>query len=138
MILTRSLRVAAVGAGTLAMSLGLATAPAAAANAATKPATVLPYVCRVGGHAPCWAVTQHSPVYLYGHSGGRTNVTGDLAMITCYYYGTPVVSGDDVEDHVTELRTNAGTYKSVDGHIPDWDMDLHDNNPWQVGIPYCG
>lgn len=136
-MINRSFKALAVAAGGLAMSLGLGVAPAVSAANAATPETVLPYICRVGGHSPCWAVTQHSPVYLYGHSGGKTNVTGDLALISCYYYGTPVVSGDNVEDHVTELRTNAGTYKSADGHIPDWDIDLQQHNPWQVGIPHC-
>jgi hypothetical protein len=120
-------------------SAALLAAPAATASAA--PAGGIPpppYDCQVNGLAPCAARTQHTPVILYFHNGGSENIGTTLVQITCYYPGTPVINGDNIEDHVDLIYDSTpGETTSVDGHVPDYNVDLGGNNPWTDGIPPC-
>jgi hypothetical protein len=58
----------------------------------------------------------------------------DLVEISCYYEGTPVAYGDNYEDHVIKEYSGG---ESLSGHIPDFFINLGDNNPPNVGIPPC-
>jgi hypothetical protein len=116
-------------------SAALLAAPAAQAGGIPPP----PYDCQVNGSAPCAARTQHTPVVLYFHNGGSENIGLALVRITCYYPGTPVVNGDNIEDHVDFIYdlSQPGGGTTVDGHVPDYNIDLGGNNPWTDGIPPC-
>lgn len=92
--------------------------------------------CKVGGTAPCVAGTQDPPVYFYPHSGGSENVGIVEITISCYYFGTPVVNGDNVEDHAVFMIQNGAGFV-VNGHVPDAKVDLGGHNPWDDGIPEC-
>ena len=121
-------------------SAGLLAAPAATASAAPAGGIPLPPIsCAVNGTAPCAARTQHTPVILYFHNGGSENIGLVTVQISCYYPGTPVVNGDNIEDHVTFIYdlSQPGGGTTVDGHVPDYNIDLGGNNPWTDNIPPC-
>jgi hypothetical protein len=122
-----------------ATGAGLAVPPALTAPA--QPALSFPpniHVCTVGGTAPCDATTQHTPVFFYPHDGSaRKNIGIVTVLITCHYTGTPVVNGDNVEDHVTQIIRSDGTAINVNGHVPDYNINLNGHNPGDDGIPAC-
>jgi hypothetical protein len=128
----------AVAVGLIAL-VALAPAPianAAAASPKSSPPGLITW-CEPGGSIPCLAPLQHPPVTYYGHYGGtETFPSNDLVEISCYYFGSPVVHGDNVEDHVVALATISGP-EPLNGHVADWDVNLGGKNPWQVGIPAC-
>ncbi len=133
----------------------LPTGPALASPATKSRSTALPAltakapttasfppninVCKVGGTAPCDASTQHAPVYLYPRSGDpRENIGIVTVQIKCYYLnGTPVVNGDSTEDHVVQIIQLDGFVRNVDGHVPDYNVDLGGHNPADDNIPKC-
>jgi hypothetical protein len=113
-----------------------ATATAAMASPAKPPPGLITW-CEPGGSIPCLAQLQHPPVIYYGHSGGSQQLpSDDLVEISCYYFGSPVLHGDNVEDHVVALATPSGP-TPLNGHVPDWNVNLGGHNPWQEGIPAC-
>lgn len=136
----RGVRFVLVG---VAVSVGLLVGPVAGNGLAAVQARadVLPdqnsNSCVVGGDAPCWAVTEAGAVF-YDHSGGSSPWgAGVVVDITCYYFGTPVVNGDNVEDHISTYLSTEGHYHEVSGHIPDASIDLGGHNPWDDNIPEC-
>jgi hypothetical protein len=133
-----------------ALAQGSQAAPASSAvpSVADNPTSVR---CTNAGHSnPCWAFTQrdsfggpwcHNPesgnsVPFFNPSGslGACLASPDLVEISCYYQGSPVVSGDNFEDHV--IKEYSGGLSFV-GHVPDFFVNLGNNNPPNVGIPHC-
>lgn len=138
------------GFGALNTGTGLAAAPAHAAMA--QSAAVAPSVtrsmCTTPGHArPCWATTQNAgnpalggcnDVPLFLRAGGVHCVGGnDLVRITCWFTGSPTVSGDGIQDHVTAENGRSSTPLTLVGHIPDHYINLGGQNPADVNIPHC-
>lgn len=97
---------------------------------------------------PCWALTFHAgqgnqgcpngvPFFL--RNDGKTCIGGnDLVLISCFFHGSPIVGGDNYQDHV--IAENAGG-RTDTGHIPDFYIDLNNHNPdhlqFRPNIPPC-
>jgi hypothetical protein len=108
--------------------------------------------CTNAGHQnPCWAFTQRdslgtpwcgsnpesgSQVPFFPPTGklAACLASPDLVEISCYYQGQPVGYGDSYEDHV--IKEYSGGLSFV-GHVPDFFVNLNNNNPPNVGIPLC-
>jgi hypothetical protein len=62
-----------------------------------------------------------TPVFNPGGSIAFTAPAGDIARVTCYYYGNPPSpwKTDGIEDHINYLSTDT----TFVGHIPDYYVD---------------
>lgn len=123
----------------------VSSAPAAASSSTSNR-------CTNAGHSnPCWAWLQrgsYGKPWCHGYSlvpffenstlRGCYNASNDLVEITCYYNGSPVAYGDNYEDHVIAVEGGSGEGNTgMDGHFPDFFVNLGGNNPPNVGIHYC-
>jgi hypothetical protein len=149
-----AIAVAAAAAALSLVGVGAASAaPAAPAHvaahaAAAAPANPTSVRCTSPGHAnPCWATTENAHsggpygcsypigVPLFLRTGGVHCLGGnDLVEISCYYSGSPTVGTDSFQDHV--ISEDAGS-TNLTGHIPDFFINLNNNNPGNVGIHPC-
>ncbi len=141
-----ALSLVTAGAGSAAT---VAPAHSVAQTTLAVPANPTSVRCTTAGHAnPCWATTENAHdggpygcsypigVPLFLRSGGVHCLGGnDLVEISCYYSGSPTVGGDSFQDHV--ISEDAGK-TNLTGHIPDFFINLDNNNPKKVGIPACG
>jgi len=120
------------------------TAPAVSSTTAI-PLSPTTNRCVNSGHTvPCWAVTKNpsganhfgcnpsgsDPVPFFHRDGSFSCIrSNELVEISCWF-----TDADGIEDHV--IQEDGGGQK-IPGHIPDVFIDLHNQNPGDVGIGLC-
>jgi|SRR5215471_9962839 len=135
-----------------ALAQGSQTAASAVSSAPVARDNPTSVRCVNAGHSnPCWAFTQRDsqggsfgcsnpesgssvPFFNASNALAACLASPDLVEISCYYQGVPVAFGDNFEDHV--IKEYSGGL-SVVGHVPDFFVNLGNNNPPNVGIPHC-